>query len=113
MEDVGLTFAWACEHVKASPHCLHWVSAFCRQRKQRPILLDSQQSLGWSHNVLMYNDKKENKIVLIYKEIEMGSGAMSYMRRSFPIYEELCKYLTMFEDAGSHICTRSSEFPYI
>jgi hypothetical protein len=92
---LGLTFAWACEHVKASPHCLHWVSASCRHRKQLPILLDSQLSLGWSHNVLMYTDKKENKIFLIYYEIEMGSGAMSYLRRSFPIYEELCKQLTI------------------
>jgi hypothetical protein len=26
-------------------------------------------------------DKKENKIFLIYKEIQMGSGAKSYMRK--------------------------------
>jgi hypothetical protein len=25
-------------------------------------------------------DKKENKVFLIYKEIQMGSGAKSYMR---------------------------------
>jgi hypothetical protein len=28
-------------------------------------------------------DKKENKIFLIYKEIQMGSGAKSYMRKGF------------------------------
>jgi hypothetical protein len=28
----------------------------------------------------LYTDKKENKIFLIYKEIQMGSGAKSYMR---------------------------------
>ncbi len=33
--------------------------------------------------------KKENKIVLIYKEIRMGSGAKSYMRNGFLIYEEI------------------------
>jgi hypothetical protein len=26
-------------------------------------------------SVVQYTDKKENKIVLIYKEIQMGSGA--------------------------------------
>jgi hypothetical protein len=31
-----------------------------------------------SGNVL-YTDKKENNIFLIYKEIQMGSGAKSYM----------------------------------
>jgi hypothetical protein len=31
--------------------------------------------------VLSYTDKKENKIFLIYKEIEMGSGAKSYIRK--------------------------------
>jgi hypothetical protein len=34
-------------------------------------------------------DKKENKIFLIYKEIQMGSGAKSYMRKDFLIYEEI------------------------
>jgi hypothetical protein len=37
--------------------------------------------------------KKENKIFLIYKEIQMGSGAKSYMRKGFLIYEERHKYV--------------------
>ena len=37
-------------------------------------------------------DKKENKIVIIYKEIQMGSGAKSYMRKGILIYEEMHKY---------------------
>ncbi len=40
----------------------------------------------------MYTDKKENKIFLIYKEIQMGSGAKSYIRKSFLIYEEKRKF---------------------
>jgi hypothetical protein len=41
----------------------------------------------------LYTDKKENKIFLIYKEIQMGSGAKSYMRNGFLIlYEEMHKY---------------------
>ncbi len=33
--------------------------------------------------------KKENTIFLIYKEIQMGSGAKSYMRKGFLINEEM------------------------
>ena len=39
-----------------------------------------------------YTDKKENTIFLMYKEIKMGSGAKSYMRKGFQIYEEMHKY---------------------
>jgi hypothetical protein len=48
-------------------------------------------------------DKKENKIFLIYKEIQMGSGAKSYMRKGFLIYEEMRKFFSMYEKAVSHI----------
>jgi hypothetical protein len=30
-----------------------------------------------------YTDEKENKIFLIYMDIQMGSGAKSYMRKVF------------------------------
>ncbi len=40
-----------------------------------------------------YTDKKEKKIFLIYREIQMGAVAKSYMRKGFPIYEEMRKYL--------------------
>jgi hypothetical protein len=46
-----------------------------------------------------YTDKKEKKIVLIYWEIQMGSGAKAYMRKGFLIYEEMHKYLTICEEA--------------
>jgi hypothetical protein len=52
---------------------------------------------------VQYTDKKENKIVLIYKEIQMGSGAKSYMRKGFLIYEEMRKYFTIYEEAFSLI----------
>jgi hypothetical protein len=44
-----------------------------------------------------YTDKKENKIFLIYKEIQMGAVAKSYMRKGFLIYEEMCTYLFIYE----------------
>jgi hypothetical protein len=48
-------------------------------------------------------DKKENKIFLIYKEIQMGAVAKSYMRKGFLISEEMRKYLVIYEEAASHI----------
>jgi hypothetical protein len=42
-----------------------------------------------SPNCYMYTDKKENKTFLIYKEIHMGSGAKSNMRKDFIIHEEM------------------------
>jgi hypothetical protein len=39
-----------------------------------------------------HTDKKENKIFPIYREIQMGSGAKSYMRKGFLIYEEMHKF---------------------
>ncbi len=39
-----------------------------------------------------HTDKKENKIFLKYREIQMGSGAKSYMRKGFLIYADLHKY---------------------
>ncbi len=52
-----------------------------------------------------YTDKKENQIFLIYKEIQSGAVAKSYMRKSFLMYEEKRKYLTIYEDeeAVGHI----------
>jgi hypothetical protein len=44
----------------------------------------------------VYNtDKKENRIFLICKEIQVGSGAKSYARKGFLIYEIMRKYLAI------------------
>ncbi len=47
--------------------------------------------------------KKE--IVLIYKEIQMGSVPKSYtrMRKGFLIYEEMRKYSVIYEESVSYI----------
>ncbi len=47
--------------------------------------------------------KKEEKIVRKYKEIHKGSGAKSYMRKRLLTYDEMHKYLVIYEDAVSHI----------
>ncbi len=45
--------------------------------------------------------KKENQIFLIYKEIQSGAVSKSYMRKGFLIYEEMRKYLPIYEEAVS------------
>jgi hypothetical protein len=52
---------------------------------------------------LSRTDKKENQIFLIYKEIQSGAVAKSYMRKGFLIYEEMRKYFPIYEEAVSHI----------
>jgi hypothetical protein len=59
-------------------------------------------SIVFSFNFVSYTDKKENLIFLIYKEIQSGV-AKSYMRKGFLIYEEMRKYLNIYEEAVSHI----------
>jgi hypothetical protein len=44
---------------------------------------------------------KKKTTFSIYKEIQMGSGATSYMRKGFLIYEEMRKYLTIYEEVVS------------
>jgi hypothetical protein len=60
----------------------------------------------------LYTDKKENKIFLLYREIQMGSGAKSYMRKGFLIYKIFSPYmrrsLVIFDFAPD-----PSEFPNI
>jgi hypothetical protein len=46
---------------------------------------------------------KKTKIFLIYREVKIGSVAKSYMRKGFLKYEEMLKYLTIYEETASHI----------
>jgi hypothetical protein len=69
--------------------------------------LERANRLFWqgplSCKLQLHPDKNENKIFLILKEIQMGSGAKLYMRKGFLIYEEMRKYFTIDEEAVSHI----------
>jgi hypothetical protein len=38
----------------------------------------------------------------MYKEIQSGAVAKSYMRKGFLIYEEIQKYFPIYEEAVSH-----------
>jgi hypothetical protein len=54
-----------------------------------------------SSSIFLYTDKKENEIFPIYEEIQWSS--FKVMRKSFLIYEEMRKYLTIYEEAASHV----------
>ncbi len=53
--------------------------------------------ISWEEDTLI----KSNS--LIYKEIQSGAVAKSYMRKSFLIYEEMRKYFPIYEEAVSHL----------
>ncbi len=59
---------------------------------RRSSLRDIRRIGKVSSDYSTYTDKKENKIFPIYREIQMGSGAKSYMTKGFLIYEEMHKY---------------------
>jgi hypothetical protein len=52
---------------------------------------------------LEFTDKKENHVFLIFREIQSGAVAKSYMRKGFLICEEIRKYFPIYEEAVSHI----------
>ncbi len=52
-----------------------------------------------SNRTKLYTVKKEKKIFLIYKEIQNGLCAKSDMRKSFLIFEEMLKYLVIYDFA--------------
>jgi hypothetical protein len=58
---------------------------------------------GYIITMYIHSDKKENKIVLIQKEIQSGAAAKSYMTNSLLRDEEMRKYLTIYGEAVSHI----------
>jgi hypothetical protein len=64
------------------------------KEKSRQIILFYLFFIVW-----YYTDKKENQIFLIYKEIQSGAVAKSYMRKDFLIYEEMRKYFPIYEEA--------------
>jgi hypothetical protein len=50
-----------------------------------------------------YTLLKKKCIFSSYIRIFKGSGAKSYMRNGFLIYEEMCKYLVIYEEAVTHL----------
>ncbi len=61
--------------------------------------LVEKRETRFRHHVTLI--KKDNQIFLIYKEIQSGAVAKSYMRQCFLIYEETRKYFPIYEEAVS------------
>ncbi len=84
------------------------VKTFVFAERERENLLErvSGAKLSWNPRKaipFLANTDKKNKIFLKYKEIQSGAVAKYNMRKSFLIYEEMHKYLTIYEKAVSHI----------
>jgi hypothetical protein len=45
---------------------------------------------------LRHTDKKENQIFLIYREIQNGAVAKSYMNNGLPIYREIFLHFLIY-----------------
>jgi hypothetical protein len=56
-----------------------------------------------------HTDKKDNQIFLMYNQIQNGAVAKSYMRKGFLIYEEMRKYLSIYEEAQFRIIDRMTQ----
>jgi hypothetical protein len=78
-----------------------------------PSTLQACWSTRTTYRDVVHTDKKEKKIFLIYKEIHMGAVAKPYMRKGFPIYEEMRKYLVIYKEAVMTLRPLPSGFPYI
>jgi hypothetical protein len=64
------------------------------------------------------HDKKENQIFLIYKVIQSGAVAKSYMTNGILIYGEIFAHFPIYKEAlpsymTLHLLLLHSEFPYI
>jgi hypothetical protein len=64
----------------------------CTIREKRACQLDPARKEVAPRLTKSCTDKKENQISLLYKEIQSGAVAKSYMRKGFLIYEEMGKY---------------------
>jgi hypothetical protein len=65
----------------------------------------------------LYTDRKENKIFLIYKEVQSGAVAKSSMRKGFLTYcMRKCAYISPYMRRPLGVfdfAMLRSEFPYI
>jgi hypothetical protein len=50
-----------------------------------------------------YTDKKENLIFLIYREIQSGAVAKSYMTNGLLIYGKIYSHFLIYQEALPHL----------
>ncbi len=72
--------------------------------KRGTFFCEKQDIIFLAVNIFsLYTDKFFFNKFLIYKAIQSGAIAKSYMRKGFLIYEEMRKYFPIYEEAVSHI----------
>jgi hypothetical protein len=79
--------------VKSLPHtvtCLTPLS-YIGWEKNNNCRIPCFFAVGRTRFISYYTNKKEKKIFLMYKEVQKGAVAKSYMRKGFLIYEEISK----------------------
>jgi hypothetical protein len=54
------------------------------------------QGIGGHGRMIGYTDKKENQICLIYKEIQSGAVAKSFMTNGLIIYGEIFSHFLIY-----------------
>jgi hypothetical protein len=64
-------------------------------------------STHYSRSAYLYTDIKENKIFLIYKEIQKGSVAQSYMTNGLLMVKYLCISSYIRDPFLIYVCNRS------
>ncbi len=67
-----------------------------------PSIVCKFSSCQACYDLILHTDKKKKNFFL-YKEIQVGAVAKSYMRKGFLIYKEMRKFLVIYEKAISHI----------
>jgi hypothetical protein len=81
--------------VRMAAYCPRQTVSCCFWLGKRPESIATLPPFGpieghnWFFQISSHTDKKEKKIFLIYKEIQGGTVAKSYMRKGFLIYEEM------------------------
>ncbi len=80
-----------------------WGRIFQFDARQRQCKPDTDKFFKKLCYAQYYTDKKENKFFPIYKEIQSGAVSKSYMRKGFPIYEEMGKYFPIYKEAVSYV----------
>ncbi len=95
----SMNITWkAVRHNEQSTFIL-WRTSWAERQRRHSIILRGGKS-SFKHKC---TDKKKKKNLLIYKEIQNGAFAKSYVRKGFLIYEEMRKYLIKNEESVSHI----------
>jgi hypothetical protein len=82
------------------------MSSFCDDSNLEDIQslpLSPSSLLQYLHIKAPCTDKKENQIFLIYREIQNGAVAKSYMTNGLPIYGEIFAHFLIYQEALPHL----------